>query len=114
MSPTYRGEYESKDWDNVTEHGRYRQHIISKQPTQVIYLKNIMIKKGISIVGLAEVKRNWSKTPIKENIFNRTNGWFKKRRIGTGYIWFTTFDRTFQSGGTATMVVDKVPCTSMK
>ena len=44
-----------------------------------------MINKGIAIIGLAEIDSNWSKTPIKENIYNMTDGWLKTRRISTGY-----------------------------
>ena len=44
-----------------------------------------MINKGIAIIGLAEIDSNWSKIPIKENIYNMTDGWLKTRRISTGY-----------------------------
>ena len=36
--------------------------------------KKTMINEGISIIGLTEVNSNWSKIPIKGNIYNRTNG----------------------------------------
>ena len=35
-----------------------------------------MINGEIVIIGIAEVNINWSKIPIKENIYNRTDGWF--------------------------------------
>ena len=67
-----------------------------------------MINEGISIIGLAEVNSNRSKIAIRENIYNRTNGWFKTRRISTGYNKVTISGGTFQSGGTAIMAVDEV------
>ena len=69
-----------------------------------------MINEGISIVGLTEVNSTWSRVPIKENIYNRTGGWFKRRRISTRYIRVTTSDRPFQSGGTYIMAVGEVSC----
>ena len=48
-------------------------------------LKKTMINEGIPIVIIAEVNSNWSKITIKEDIYNRKNGWLKKRRISTGY-----------------------------
>ena len=48
-------------------------------------LKKVTINEGISTIGLAEVNRNWSKIPIKENIYNRTDGWLKTRNINKGY-----------------------------
>ena len=47
-------------------------------------LKKTMINEGISIIGLIELKSNWIKIPIKENIYNSTYGWFKTRRISQG------------------------------
>ena len=54
-----------------------------------------MINEVIQIVGLSEVNSSWSKIPIKENIYNRTEEWFKIRRISTGYNRFTTYGRPF-------------------
>ena len=48
-------------------------------------LKKIMIDEGISIIWLTEVNSHWSKIPIKDNIYNRKDGWFKIRSISTGY-----------------------------
>ena len=48
-------------------------------------LKKTMINEGISIIVLAEVNSNWIKIPIKENIYNRTDLWFKTKMIRTGY-----------------------------
>ena len=36
--------------------------------------------------------------------------WLKTRSISTGYNRVTISDETFQSGGTAIMVVEKVSC----
>ena len=69
-----------------------------------------MINKGIAIIGLAEIDSNWSKIPIKENIYNMMYRWFKTRRIRTGYNRFTTSDGPFKSGGTCIIVVDEVSC----
>ena len=52
--------------------------------TSYIPLKT-MINEGIAIKGLAEVISNWNKIPMKDNIYNRTNRWFKTRRIITGF-----------------------------
>ena len=43
-----------------------------------------IINEIISNIGLAEVNSNWIKIPIRENICNRTDGWFKTRSILTG------------------------------
>ena len=67
-----------------------------------------MINEVTAIVGTAEAKSNWSKIAIKENIYNRTDGWFKTRRISTGCNQVTTSGGTFQSGGTSIMVVGGV------
>ena len=42
----------------------------SDQPIQhkLDTLEKTMINEGIAIIGIAEVKNNWSKIPIKENI----------------------------------------------
>ena len=52
-------------------------------------LKKIMINEGIAIIGITEVNISWSKIRIKENIFNRTEVWFKTGKISTGYNWVT-------------------------
>ena len=65
-----------------------------------------MINEGIAIIGLAEVNSNWIKNLIRENIYNRVDGCFKTRRIGTGYRKFTISGRPFQSRGTDIVVVD--------
>ena len=67
-----------------------------------------MINEGIAIMGIAEVKSNWSKIPIKDHTYNRTDGWLKKRRIITGYNQVTIYGGPFQSGDTSIMVVDEV------
>ena len=72
--------------------------------------KNIMINEGISIVCLAEVNINWSKIPIKENVYNRKDGWFETIRISTGYNQVTASDGLFQIGVTAIVAVDEVSC----
>ena len=36
------------------------------------------------------------------------DGWLKTRKISTGYNQVTTYDGTFQSGGTAIIEVDEV------
>ena len=41
-------------------------------------LKNNMINEGIAIIGLAEVISNWSKIPIKENMYNRRTDGLKQ------------------------------------
>ena len=67
-----------------------------------------MINEGIAMVKLSEVNDNWRKFPIKENIYNRTDGWLEKRSISTGYNQVTTYDGPFQSMGTVIMAVDEV------
>ena len=39
--------------------------------------KNIMINEGIEILGLSEVNSNCIRILIKENLYNRTDRWFK-------------------------------------
>ena len=73
-------------------------------------LKNTMMNEGKSIKGIAEVNINWSKIPIKENIYNSTDRWFKKMRKITGYNRVTISGGSFQSGGAAIMEVDKLSC----
>ena len=80
----------------------------SDQPSQhkLDNLKNIMINKGIAIVGLAEVNSNWSKFPLKIiHILGR-----KSRSITTGDKRVTTYDVTFQIGGTSIMAIDEISC----
>ena len=69
-----------------------------------------MINKGIEIIGLAEVNSNLSKIPKRKNIYNRTDGWLKTRRISTGYDKVTISGGPFQSAGTAIMEVDELSC----
>ena len=71
-------------------------------------LKKNMINEGIAIVGIAEVNSNWIKIPVKDDIYNRADGWFKTIKISIGYNLFTTYDRPFQSEGTDIMAVDEV------
>ena len=47
-------------------------------------LKKTMINEGISIIGVSEVNSNWSKISIRENIYNREDGWFKTKSIISG------------------------------
>ena len=53
----------------------------SYQPIQhkLNTLKHIMINEGMAIVGLSKVKINWIKIPVKEKIYNRTDGWSKNK-----------------------------------
>ena len=69
-----------------------------------------MINEGISILGLSEVKSNWSKIAIKYNIYNSTDGWLKTRRISTGYNRVTTYKRRFQNGAIDIMAVAETSC----
>ena len=57
----------------------------SDQPIQhkLDILRNTIINEGIAIVGLEEINSNWSKIPIQENIYNRTDEWLKTIRIST-------------------------------
>ena len=84
----------------------------SDQPSQhkLDTLKNTIINEGIEIIGLAKVNSNWSKIPIKDNIYNRIDRWFKTRRTRTGYKRVTIYNRTFESGGTYIMAVYEVSC----
>ena len=47
-------------------------------------LKKTMINEGMSIIGVSEVNSNWSKISIRENIYNREDGWFKTKSIISG------------------------------
>ena len=73
-SPTYREKKGRKDWDNVPKHGRNGKRIISIKSKQARYLKNTIKNEGMSIIGITEVISNWIKIPIRENIYNRTEG----------------------------------------
>ena len=85
------------------------------QPSQhnLHTIKNITINEEISIIGITEVNSNWNKITIKDNMMNRTGGWFKTRSISIGYNWATISDGPFQSVGTAIMEVDEVSCRSI-
>ena len=48
-------------------------------------LKKTFINEEIAIIGIAEINSDWSKIPMKENIYNRKDGWIKTKRIITGY-----------------------------
>ena len=67
-----------------------------------------MINERIAIIGLVEVNSNFSKIPVKDNIYNNTDGWFETRSISTGYNRVTISDVPFQSGGIYIMAVDEV------
>ena len=67
-----------------------------------------MINEGTATIGIYEVNSNWSKIPTKENSYNRTDGWFRKRSISKGYNRVTNSDGTFQSGGTSIMTVYEI------
>ena len=69
-----------------------------------------MINERIAIVGLTEVNSNRSSIPTKENIYDRKDGWFKTRKISTGYNRFATSDGLFQSRGTYMMAMDDISC----
>ena len=69
-----------------------------------------MINEGIAIIRLEEVNNNLGKIPMKDNISNRTDRWFKTRSISTGYNRVNISDGPFQSGGTDIMVEDEVSC----
>ena len=61
-------------------------------------------------MGITKVNSNWSKIPIKDHIYNRTDGWFKTRSISTGYDLANNTDGMYQSGGTAIMAMNEVSC----
>ena len=69
-------------------------------------LKKTMKNEGMSIIGPSEVNIASSKIPIKENIYNRTYGWFKTSSIITVYNQFAISGGTFQNRGTAIMAID--------
>ena len=71
-------------------------------------LKKNMINEGIAIVGIAEVNSNWIKIPVKDDIYNRADGWFKTRSISRGFNRVTASYGPFQSGVTAIMAVNEV------
>ena len=50
------------------------------------------------------------KIPIKEDIYNSMDVWFKTRSIITGCNLVTISYGTFQSRGTAIMAVDELSC----
>ena len=72
--------------------------------------KNTMINEVIKIIGIDKVNSNQSKIPTKENIYNRTDGWLKTKRIRNGYNRVAIYDGPFKSGDTDIMVVDEVSC----
>ena len=47
---------------------------------------------------------------IRENIYNRKDGWLKTRRIITGYNKVTIYDGKFQREDIYIMAVDEVSC----
>ena len=53
----------------------------SDQPNQhkLDTLKNTMINEGLAILRISEVNNNWSKITTKDNIYNREDGWLKKK-----------------------------------
>ena len=59
----------------------------SDQPSQhkLDTFKKTMINEIIAIIGLMEVNSKRRKITMKENIYNRTDGWLKTRSIRTGY-----------------------------
>ena len=69
-----------------------------------------MLNEVISIIGITEVNIHGIEIPIKENIYTRTDVWFKARSISTGYNLVTIYDGPFQSGVTYIMAVDEVSC----
>ena len=79
------------------------QHIIDT-------FKNDIINERIAIIGLSEIKSTWSKIPIRENIYNRTDRWLKTRRFITGYNKVTISGGSFQSRSTYIIVADELSC----
>ena len=65
---------------------------------------------------VAEVNSNWSKIPIKDHIYiyNRKDGWFKTRRVITGYNKVTISGGPFKCGDTAIMDTEKVSCRAIE
>ena len=48
-------------------------------------LNKILHNGEVSILGLAEVNIDWRKVPLKENLYNQTDGYYKTCRISIAH-----------------------------
>ena len=63
---------------------------------------------GIDILGLTEVNNNWSKAETHDNIWERTYGWYRQRKMATSYNSKQISSSQFQRGGTITLATEKM------
>ena len=70
----------------------------------------ILYNGEVSIFILAKLNINQKKVPPEENIYHQTDGQYKAFIIDITYNKYMAGYGTFQSGGTATMAMNKVSC----
>ena len=73
-------------------------------------LSKILHNGEVSILGLAEVNIDWRKVPLKENLYNQTDGYNKTCRISIAHNKKVARYGPLQSGGAATIAMNEIAC----
>ena len=67
-------------------------------------IRQYMELENVDVMGLAEVNVHWDKVEPRDNIWERTEGWFEHIRLGVAYNKCDVNASRTQPGGTITMV----------
>ena len=70
--------------------------------------KKILHNGEVSILGPAKVNINWIKVPLKQNLYDQTDGSYKTCRINKANTKKTAEDRTFQGESTENIAMNEI------
>ena len=87
---------------NVNNIGQHRESYKSLQ------LKEVIDRKDIDLMCMAEMGVNWSKIAQRDNIWERTRNWFEDIRIAASFHTKDPMARRCQYGGTAMIAVNSL------
>ena len=85
---------------NVNNIGQHRDSYKSLQ------LKEVIERKDIDLMCMAEIGVHWGKVPQRDNIWERTKPWFEAVRVATSFHTKDPLARRCQYGGTAMIAVN--------
>ena len=73
-------------------------------------LEKILHNGEVFILGIVEVNSNRRTLPLKNNLYHRTDVWYKTQRIKTTHNKNVAGYGIFQSVGTATISMNEIAC----
>ena len=84
--------------------------MLCRKRTRIIQtreIKNVVIEKGVDIVGLTENNQDWRLIDYNQSIWNVTKSWKERCRIQTSNNTTSNPTEKHQVGGTATKIFNE-------